>query len=140
MLRTVILILLFSFSLPAMALYKCKSGNNITYSDQPCQGGETLDIGKLPMADTLQARRQAAEEQKKLKRIENERRRREAQEEKNRQRAMHEHAVKQKRCTSLAMRKKWATDDAAAATGKSTEKAKQKLRRAEEQFETECKA
>jgi hypothetical protein len=128
------------FSVPAMALYKCKSGSNITYSDQPCPGGETLGTGPTPAIDAVQARRQAIEEQKQLKRLENDRRKREAQDEKNRQRAMHDHAVKQKRCTSLAMRKKWATDDVAAATGKSSEKAKQKLRRAEEQFELECKA
>jgi hypothetical protein len=139
MLRTILLCFLVSFSVPAMALYKCKSGDSITYSDKPCAGGETLGIGNLPAADTLQARRQAAEEQKQLKRLENERRKRDAQDDKNRQRAMHDHAVKQKRCTSLALRKKWATESVAEATGKSSEKAKQKLRRAEEQFETECK-
>jgi hypothetical protein len=123
-----------------MALYKCKSGDSITYSDKPCAESEKLRIGDLPAADAVQARRQAAEEEKQLKRIENERRRQQAQEDKNRQRAVHDQAMKQKRCTSLALRKKWATEDVAAASGKSSEKARQKLRRAEEQFETECKA
>jgi hypothetical protein len=139
MLRTVLLCLLVVFSTPALALYKCKSGDNISYSDEPCPGGKALDIGSSPSAvDTAKARQQTAEEEKKLKRLENERRKHEAQEEKERQRVAYANATKQKRCNSLARRKRWAEEDTAKSAGKSNEKAKLKTRRIAEQFEEEC--
>jgi hypothetical protein len=138
MLRATLLFFLVSLSAPALALYKCKSGDTITYSDQQCPGGEALNAGDPP-GDAAKARKQAAEEKKELHRLENARRRREAQEQKEQQRAAHEHAVKQKRCTLLAQRKQWADDDASAATGKSHEKAMVKARRVEEQMAVECR-
>ncbi|MEN3297196.1 MAG: hypothetical protein V7642_6449 [Burkholderiales bacterium] len=137
MLRTVLLCLLVFSSTPALALYKCKSGDSITYSDQQCPGGQVLDAN-VPPADASRARKQADEDKKQLKHLENARRKQEAQEEKQRQRAAHEHAVKQKRCSLLAQRKKWADEDASKATGKSTERAQLKARRVAEQVELEC--
>lgn len=139
MLRTVLLCLLVASSAPALALYKCKSGDTISYSDAPCPGGKVLDIGSSPSAaDTAKARQQTAEEQKKLKRLENERRKHEAQEEKERQRIAYVNAAKQKRCALLARRKRWADEDVAKSAGKSNEKARLKVRRVTEQFEEEC--
>jgi hypothetical protein len=138
MLRAILLCFLVSLSAPALALYKCKSGDTITYSDQQCPGGEALNAGNPP-GDAAKARKQAAEEKKELHRLENARRRREAQEQKEQQRAAHEHAVKQKRCTLLAQRKRWADEDAFRSTGRSNENARVKARRLAEQIELECK-
>jgi hypothetical protein len=138
MLRTVLLCLLVFSSAPALALYKCKSGDKITYSDESCANGQTLDINTAPFGDSAQARQQAAEQERKLKRLENERRKQEAQEEKERQRAAHAIAAKQKRCNTLERRKKWADEDLAKATGRSSDRAKIKLRRIAEQFDDEC--
>lgn len=138
MLRIVLLCLFVSFSAPALAVYKCKSGDKIIYSDQQCPGGEVMDISSASPADTAKARQQAAEEQKQLKRLENERRKQEAREEKERQRAAHDFAAKQKRCSILAKRKQWADEDATASTGKSVERARTKARRVAEQYQEEC--
>jgi hypothetical protein len=139
MLRTLLLCLLVSFSAPALALYKCKSGDKITYSDQQCPGGEVLEPASGSSADDIaQARKQAEDEKRQAKRLENVRRKRELQEEKEQQRAAHERAVKQKRCALLAQRKKWAEEDAAGATGRSAEKAVIKARRMADSFELEC--
>jgi hypothetical protein len=139
MLRTMLLCLLVSFSAPALALYKCKSGDSISYSDQPCPGaGEVLNTTPHAATDTAAARKRLAEEQKQVRQLENTRRRKEAQEEKERQRAEHEHAVKQKRCKLLAQRKKWAEEDLSTSSGRSTERARIKARRVAEQMELEC--
>jgi hypothetical protein len=138
MLRATLLCFLVSLSAPALALYKCKSGDTITYSDHPCPGGQVLDAGNPP-GDAAKARKQAAEEKKELHRLENARRRREAQEQKEQQRAAHEHAMKQKRCTLLAQRKRWADEDTSRSTGRSNENARVKARRLGEQIELECK-
>jgi uncharacterized protein with WD repeat len=138
MLRTLFLGALISFSAPAMALYKCKSGGHITYSDQPCPGAEVININGAPPPDAAIAKQQAAEERAKLNRLQNEQRRREAQEEKQRQRAAHDHAVKQKRCKSLALRKKWADEDLASASEKSVIRARAKVQRVAQQYEVEC--
>jgi hypothetical protein len=138
MLRAILLCFLVSLSAPALALYKCKSGDTITYSDQQCPGGERVDAGNPP-GDAAKARKQAAEEKKELHRLENARRRREAQEQKEQQRAAHDHAVKQKRCTLLAQRKRWADEDVSKATGRSAERARLKARRVAEQIDVECK-
>lgn len=138
MLRTVLLCLLVSFSAPALAVYKCKSGDQITYSNQPCPGGEVVDINSSSPIDTAKARQQAAEDERRQKRLENERRKQEAREEKERQRAAHDLAMKQKRCSILAKRKQWADEDVAASTGKSVERARVKARRVAEQYQEEC--
>jgi hypothetical protein len=138
MLRALLLCFLVSLSAPALAIYKCKSGDQIAYSDHPCPHGEILDAANSP-ADVARARKQADAEKKELHRLENARRRREAQEQKEHQRAVHDHAVKQKRCALLAQRKRWAEEDASGTTGRSNEKARIKARRVAEQMAIECR-
>jgi len=137
MLRTMFLLLLGSLTAPAFAVYKCESNGTVTYSDQHCPGGKVLDTGSAPA--TGDTARQNAENKAQLKRLEHERHKREAQEEKEQQRAAHAAAAKQKKCSLLARRSKWANEDAPAATGKAREKTKLKARRVAEQFEAECK-
>lgn len=141
--RQLMLYLLISASAPAMAIYKCESDGKPVYSDAPCAGGKMLDIATAPtVTDTNSAKRQAADEKVQLQRIEKERQKQEAQEEKERkkrqQQASRAQTAKHKKCSSLERRKRWAEEDAAAATGKSVNKAKQKVRRATEQFSAEC--
>lgn len=138
MLRTLLLCLLVLFSAPALAVYKCQSGDKITYSNQPCPDGEAVSAGNSPPPDTAKARQQAAEDERRQKRLENERRKQEAREEKERQRAAHDLAAKQKRCSILAKRKQWADEDVAASTGRSVERARVKARRVAEQYQEEC--
>jgi hypothetical protein len=47
--------------------------------------------------------------------------------------------MKQKRCTLLVQRKRWADEDVSRSAGKSHERAIVKARRVAEQFDVECK-
>jgi hypothetical protein len=141
--RILLLSLLVSISAPALAIYKCESNGKVTYSDEACRGGKVIELpeptGKtLLSSDAASARRQVAHEKSEVKRLENERHKREAAEDKQQQRVARLHAVKQKKCASLAMRQKWSEEDAAAAIGKSAGKAKRRARRKAEQYENEC--
>ncbi|MDB5764203.1 MAG: hypothetical protein JWQ21_3198 [Herminiimonas sp.] len=148
MFKILLLSLLISFSAPALAIYKCESNGKITYSDEPCRGGKVLDVdpasGKTAAsdaadaADAADAGKQITREKSEVKRLENERHKREAKDEQAQQKAARISAAKHKKCVSLAMRKKWGEEDAAAASGKSAEKAKRNARRKAEKYETEC--
>lgn len=134
------LLFCFSFLLasPALAIYKCQSDHGTIYSDTPCPNAKVLDINSAAPADPDNARHQAAQEKKSLKQLEDARHKSERIEEKDRQRAARAQATVRKTCAKLALRKKWADEDAASATGKSADKARRKARRVEEQFQAEC--
>jgi hypothetical protein len=143
MLRIVLLCLLASVAAPALAIFKCESNGRVTYGDAPCPGGKTVNIDSTAPINAnaaAVAERQTAQEKTSLKRLENERHKREAREEKESQRVAHTAAAKQKKCSLLARRKKWADADAATATGKSSEKAKLKARRVAEQLDADCRS
>lgn len=136
--RALLLGLLLSLSAPAFAVYKCESDKKVSYSDIPCPDAKVLDIGGAASPDAAHARQQATQEKKKLTQLEAARHKMEAKEEKERQQAARANAAARKTCAKLALRKKWADEDAASATGKSAVKAKQKARRAAEQHQSEC--
>lgn len=143
MFRLFLLALLISFSAPALAIYKCESGGKITYSDAPCRGGKVLELqepvtGKSPAADMASAKQEVAREKKELHRLEKERHKSEDEDDKRQQKIANAQAARQKKCTSLTMRRKWSEEDAATARGKSFEKAKRKARRQVEKYELEC--
>lgn len=139
MLRTFLLCLLLSLSLPAMAVYRCEAGGKITYSDQPCPGAKLVEVNtKVTPNESARAAAIASQEKAKLKRLENERHKREAMDEKERKQLARAAAAKQNRCRAIAQRKVWADEDAAAAAGKAHDKAKRRVRRITEQYEAEC--
>lgn len=138
MLRIILFSVFMAASAPSLAVYKCESGGKTIYSDTPCPNGRQLNIDGAPPGDAEAARKQAEREKTALRRIDADRRKQEAQDEKQQRRVAHANAARQKKCKALAMRTKWADQDAAAATGKTAEKAKIKARRVAEQFETEC--
>jgi hypothetical protein len=129
-----------SLAAPAHAIYKCESNGRTTYSDETCASKAVkLEVhsGSAP-ADAEHARRTAAREKAELRRIEGEREKREAREEKERQKLARAETVKRKKCAALALQKKWGEEDAAAASGKSAERAKRNAQRKAEKFEMEC--
>ncbi|MGZ5818998.1 MAG: hypothetical protein ACXWJD_09660 [Burkholderiaceae bacterium] len=133
---------LFAFSIPALALYKCEAGDKITYIDAPCTMGKSQDLGsttgKTPASDLAKANEQNAQDKSRLKQLETARHKREAEEEKQQHKLDAAAQNKKKRCGSLALKKKWSKEDAAHATGKKEETAKRKARRAAEKYELEC--
>jgi hypothetical protein len=138
MLRTLLLLILATLAAPALAVYKCESGGKVTYSDEPCPGGKVMELGNTQPQDAAAMKKQLAEEKKKSSQLEKERHHREAVEEKERLRTAHTAAAKQKRCSLLARRKRWADEDVAATAGKSADRARLKARRVSEQFDAEC--
>jgi hypothetical protein len=134
--------LLLSFSLPALAVYKCESNGKTVYSDAPCVDGKQVQLAdKTAVADqdTARAMQDAKREKAEVARLEKERHKREAAEAKQAKIAARSAAVKKSKCETLAQRVKWSEEDAARAAGKSAEKARRKARRAAESYELQCK-
>ncbi|WP_147375721.1 DUF4124 domain-containing protein [Noviherbaspirillum cavernae] len=138
MMRTALLSLLVSVSAPVFAIYKCDVNGKVTYSDETCPGGKALNINSMPSTDGTAAKRQLTEDEKKLKRLEDQRHKREAREEREQNQIARANAAQRKKCSSLAQRKRWADEDFAATAGKASEKARIKARRAGEQYNLEC--
>lgn len=136
--QTLLFVVALSSAAPAFAIYKCESDGSVRYSDMPCPDAKVLDVRSVSPADTADAHQQAVRDRKKLKQLEDARHKSERQEEKERRSAARAEATAHKACTRLALRKKWADEDAASATGKSAVNAKRKARRAEERYQTEC--
>jgi len=137
--KVVLSFLLVSFSMPALAIYKCESAGTTTYSEAPCPGGKLMDLGDMPNeADAPKSSQQTAKEKKELARLENARHKSEAAEEKVKRQAARAAAARERKCASLAQRKNWLQEDAAKASGKSAEKAKLKARRMAEKYRLEC--
>ena len=140
MIRILLLCLLSLLASPALAAYKCETGNGVIYSDAPCPGGKqlTIESSTVNAADNAAARQRAEREKKELKTLENARHKREASEEKEQKKMAKQSADKKKKCAVLAQKRKWSEEDAASASIKSEEKAKRKARRAAEKYELEC--
>jgi hypothetical protein len=140
MLRLILTTLLLATCAPALAVYKCESGGKLSYSDTPCLGGKNIMMSEaVEPADATDANSRLLRDKAEVNRLERERHQREAHDEKERQQAARAVARNQKKCDSLALRKKWAEEDAAHATGKSAEKIKRKAHRSAEKFELECR-
>jgi hypothetical protein len=143
MLRTALICLLLSLSAPAFAIYKCEAEGRITYSQEPCASGAGTDMRDKIITgttdrDAAQARARATREKAEADRLEKARHQREAMEEKEQQKIARASNAKQKKCQSLALRKKWLVEDAAKSSMKSAEKARKKIARLEEKIAQEC--
>jgi hypothetical protein len=135
--RLLLVALMWGVSFSAFAVYRCDIGGNVTYSDNPCPGGRQLDI-KPAQAPDAGATKRLAQEKKELKLLETARHKREAQEEKAMQRAARQQAATKSHCDKLAMRKKWADEDAKQGSRRHIDNAKLKSRRLSEQHALEC--
>ena len=139
MLRVLLIAVLVSLSAPALAVYKCETGDKTTYSETPCPGAKEIDISDpASPSEAARIRQQTEQENKKIKELESARHKREAKEEKEQQRAARANAAAKKKCAALEQRRNWSHEDAAKASGKAAEKAKLKARRADEKLQLEC--
>lgn len=138
---TLLLLILLTFSAPALAIYKCESGGKTTYSDTPCHNasGNMKEIAvTAPSSDTKAAQQKLAQDKKELQRLEARRHKEEAATERERQIRFKAHEAKKKKCENLALRSKWAKEDAAHAPIKKEARAKRKALRAAEKQHLEC--
>lgn len=139
--QPMLLLVLLAISTPALAIYKCESAGRVVYSDMPCPGGKPLDLDiASPSGDPTDAQQQAQQDKRELQRIENAKQKEYAADERERRSLQKRNASRQKKCADLALRRKWAEEDAASAHPKSAERAKRTARRAAEKHEQECAA
>lgn len=142
MLKIFLTCLFFTFSAPALAIYKCESGDKISYSEAPCLSGKTTNLSSQitqpSAAETAQAQRTSAQEKIKVSKLENARHKREEKEEKQQAKEAHAYAAKQKKCAALALHKKWSSEDVATASSKQRQSAQRKAQRSAEKYTLEC--
>ncbi len=142
MISIAILALLTAYASAALALNKCEADGKITYTEAPCPGAKTLDTDNRPAADIASAKQRAAKEKTDLKRIEVQRAKSEAQQARTDQAAARLAKVQDRKaakCDKLALRKQWAEEDAAKASGKTQEKAKTRAHRAGQAYTLACR-
>lgn len=123
----------------AVAVYKCTVDGKVSYGQEPCVHGKSVELavpaapGESPAdAATLARQKRSADG------MEQERRRREAKEEREQARAAQAGATQRKKCAALELERKWAAEDAGAASHQHADKAKTKARRAAEKLAVEC--
>ena len=143
-----LLSLLMAVSMPALAIYKCESQGQLTYTDVPC--GTTQNTlpppPPLPLAaDAAGARRQAESERRQLAGIEKNRQAERVASEREQRRHKQDKSelAHKKRCTLLELERKWSAQDAAANAQTVSEKnqaLKKTARRKAERYEAECGA
>ncbi|HJU71598.1 MAG TPA: DUF4124 domain-containing protein [Paucimonas sp.] len=142
MLRILPILLSLLFSAPAFAIYKCESNGQVTYRDNPCPSGKSVDLGEktqsVPAADATHERERIGQQKREADRLEKARHKRETQEEKTQHIAARAAQARAKKCAALALHTKWANEDAASASGKSAEKSKRKARRTAENYQMQC--
>src|SRR6478736_6129471 len=125
-------------SAPAFAIYKCENNGTVSYTDQSCPGGTQVKTEPAAPNDSNAAKRRFTEDTKALKQLEKERHRREAEQEKKDRKLEQARAIRHKKCSSLALKTKWAEEEAASAQPKAAAKQKRKAQRAEEKYALEC--
>lgn len=140
--RFVAVLTLFFYSAASHAIYKCEENGKITYSDEQCESGSARAIDTTNSRLTNAAVSEATERNKRnretLKQLESTRQKEEATEEKARQKKLRASEALRKKCQAMALKVKWSEEDAAAATGKSINKAKRTASRQREKYEAEC--
>ncbi|WP_317205500.1 DUF4124 domain-containing protein [Janthinobacterium sp.] len=125
----------------AQTVYKCVSDGKTSYGTTPCPSGRgvALDVPPPP-APAPDAAAALARDEKTATRLRAERLRREAREDSAQARAGKAAAARRKKCAALALRQKWAAEDARGAGEKTATKARVKARRAAEKLALECPA
>ncbi len=128
---------LLSLSPAAPAVHRCDIGGKAVYTDLPCDGRALPPPMQPPAApaDDDQLKRERAE----LSRLQKLREQRERQDQQIRDLAARGAAAREKKCRSFAQQVKWREEDLRVSTLDKAEKARVRLRRAQEKFEAECR-
>lgn len=137
-------VLLAAGAAHGQAIQRCEGGGTVTYSNGPCppgtQSARTLAPGAAPDADDAKAARERAQrDARELDRIERERKAEEARADKQRQASAKKDEAKARECRKLALRLEQAKDALARTTLARRADAERKARRAEEQYELQCR-
>ncbi|MEO6354411.1 MAG: hypothetical protein ABIO19_03485 [Burkholderiaceae bacterium] len=139
MTRLLLLALLYAVALPASAIYKCKTGAQVTYSDTECANAKAMATGDRFSAEAAQDTRQRlAADKAELNRLRNERKREEAIDDRSHEKYARAAASKRKHCAGLEQSQRWAKEDVAIASKPAMPKAHRKAQRAAEKYAVEC--
>jgi hypothetical protein len=125
----------------AQTVYKCSVDGKVSYEQTPCAGGKSVELN-VPAAPAQSAADAAtlARQRRQGDKMEQDRLRREASDERAQARAAQAGAARRKKCAGLELERKWAAEDARAASYQNADKAKLKARRAAEKLAVECPA
>lgn len=128
----------------AQTIRRCEGGGQVTYSNTECPPGtqpaRTVGPTGAPNADDARAARErAARDAKEVERIDRERKAEEARAEKQRQTLAKQEQAKARECRKLELRWRQAQEAVGKATLASRTEAERKARRAEEQYELQCR-
>ena len=139
--RCILLSVLMAVSMPALAIFKCESHGRFTYTDIPCDGKQVQLPSPVLPSDPDAARQRAASEHRQIERIEKDRDKAQADLARQRQQKDKLALAHKKKCTLLALEKKWSEEDAAGASRLTIDKAaagKRRARQKAERYEAEC--
>jgi hypothetical protein len=141
MLQSILLSVLMAVSMPALAIFKCESQGHFTYTDVPCSGKQAQLPSALAPSDPDAARQLAASERSQIERIEKDREKAQADLARQRRQKDKLALAHKKKCTLLALEKKWSEEDAAGALQLTIDRAaagKRRARQKAERYEAEC--
>ena len=137
--RLLLLALLCAVSVPASAIYKCKTGTQITYGDTECANATAIKTDDTFSTQAAgEARQRLAADKAELDRLTGERRKNEASEERAQEKFARAATTGRKQCALLEQRRTWAEEDAATADRKARDGAQRKARRAAEKYTLAC--
>jgi hypothetical protein len=124
----------------AQAIYKCNVDGKVSYGDQPCTKGDTVELPVPPPPAAQPALEQANRERSSLQQLEKLRLTRELAEQRDNARAQRAFAAQRQKCNRLRLQHKWAIEDLARTSGARLETARIKARRHSEALAVECPA
>ena len=137
--RLLLLALLCAVSLPASAIYKCKTGTRITYSDTACANATVVQTDDTFSAEAARdAHQRLTVDKTELHRLQNERKREQAIDDRAHDKYVRAAASQRKHCVGLEQRQRWTKEDAATASKKSIAKAHSRAQRAAEKYALAC--
>ena len=137
------LLMLAGAAAGAQPVYKCSADGKVSYGQQPCAAGTSvaLDLPATP-APAPGSEAALARQKKEAARLERLRHEQEAIDTRQQARDERGAAAYRKKCAALALKKKWADEDAAkvslSARNHNQGKAQLKARRAAEKLALEC--
>ncbi len=142
-----LLVALLALSSDACAVYRCEREGRVTYSDLRCARGNEREINAAAPPVTLTppgsaddaGQSRQAREHAEVTRLQGLREQRERQDRQIRDLAARGAAARERKCRSLSLQLKWREEDLRESTLDKADKARTRLRRTAEKYDTECR-
>jgi hypothetical protein len=127
----------------AQSVYKCTQDGRITYADQPCRHGRSVELPPPAGVRPEGAETVATRDARTLLELEKLRIAREREQERTARadaRAERAASARRKQCERVRLRHRWAQEDAARLTGRARVAAQRRAQRARDALAVECPA